>query len=124
MTYILNKKTPSKNYKAKIITVVPTVSLSAHDKKKIVKILAKDDIVITKTKDERNDIDILSVKDMSQEELIKYENCDHSYYTITLNGNIVADVDWTPSVNLSPKAQRIFDTISLIEKRHTELLAR
>lgn len=98
----------------------PRIPLSDRDKAKLLKILARDDIIITEERDEL--MTKTYVKDLFNMELISYiSDRDNCTETIKMDGRIVAEMDWHISMRITKAQQKIRDVTLLLDKRQEEL---
>lgn len=99
----------------------PRIPLADRDKAKLLKILARDDIIITEERDEL--MTRTYVKDLFGMELISYINDrDNCTETIKMDGRIVAEMDWHISMRITKAQQKIRDFTLLLDKRQEELV--
>lgn len=99
----------------------PRVPLSDKDKAKLLRILSRNDIIIT---EETNGefVTITHVKHVSGIELFCYINDrDNCTETIWMDGRIVAEMNWHISMHITRAQQKIRNFTLALDKRQTEL---
>lgn len=99
----------------------PRIPLTDRDKAKLLKILARDDIIISEERDEL--MTKTYVKDLFGMELLSYINDrDNCVETIRMDGRTVAEMDWHISMRITKAQQKIRDVTLLLDKRQEELV--